>query len=77
MLGYDVLRRTLRSCAIGSTGVTSSVEDVPGGVRFRCLYLQCLASHGVCGTACFDPDVQVIMLLSEAGLWENFHASVC
>nr|XP_040024120.1 usherin isoform X2 [Gasterosteus aculeatus aculeatus] len=59
MLGYDVLRRTLRSCAIGSTGVTSSVEDVPGGVRFRCLYLQCLASHGVCGTACFDPDVQV------------------
>ncbi|XP_068431767.1 usherin [Clinocottus analis] len=59
MLGYDVLRRTLRSCAIGSTGVTSSVGEESGGVRFRCSYLQCPASHGVCGMSCFNPDIQV------------------
>nr|XP_046239587.1 usherin [Scatophagus argus] len=62
MLGYEILRRTLRSCAVGSTGVTSSVEEesaVAGGVRFRCSYLQCPASHGVCGTSCFHPDIQV------------------
>lgn len=64
MLGYEVLRRTLRSCAVGSTGVASSVGEESGGaggVRFRCSYLQCPASHGVCGTSCFPPDIQVIM----------------
>ncbi|XP_010791101.1 usherin [Notothenia coriiceps] len=57
MLGYDVLRRTLRSCAVTSTGVT--VGEGSGGVKFRCSYLQCPASHGVCGTSCFHPDTQV------------------
>ncbi|KAI4829884.1 hypothetical protein KUCAC02_001544, partial [Chaenocephalus aceratus] len=57
MLGYDVLRRTLRSCAVTSTGVTAG--EGSGGVKFRCSYLQCPASHGVCGTSCFHPDTQV------------------
>ncbi|XP_078016774.1 usherin [Epinephelus lanceolatus] len=60
MLGYAVLRRTLRSC--GSTGATSSVGEEAGGaggVRFRCSYLQCPAGHGVCGMSCFHPDIQV------------------
>ncbi|KAM7406312.1 hypothetical protein PAMP_000697 [Pampus punctatissimus] len=62
MLGYEVLRRTLRSCVSGSTGVTSSVGEESGGaggVRFTCSYLQCPATHGVCGTSCFHPDIQV------------------
>ncbi|XP_008295345.1 usherin-like, partial [Stegastes partitus] len=62
MLGYEVLRRTLRSCADGSTGGTSSLgeeSDVAGGLRFTCSYLQCPVSHGVCGTSCFNPDKQV------------------
>ncbi|XP_070762485.1 usherin [Enoplosus armatus] len=62
MLGYEVLRRTLRSCAVGSTGVTSSLGEESGGaggVRFTCSYLQCPATHGVCGTSCFNPDIQV------------------
>ncbi|XP_030271338.1 usherin [Sparus aurata] len=60
MLGYEVLRRTLRSCAVGSTGVTSYAgEESAGGVRFRCSYLQCPASHVVCGTSCFNLDIQV------------------
>ncbi|AWP01780.1 putative usherin-like [Scophthalmus maximus] len=62
MLGYEVLRRTLRSCASGSTGVTSSVggkSEGAGGLRFRCSYLQCPASHDVCGASCFHPDIQV------------------
>lgn len=63
MLGYEVLRRTLRSCANGPTGATTSVEEESEGavgLRFRCSYLQCPASHGVCGTSCFSPDIQVI-----------------
>ncbi|CAJ1048931.1 LOW QUALITY PROTEIN: usherin [Xyrichtys novacula] len=62
MLGYEVLRRTLRSCDIGSTGVTFSAGEESGGargVRFRCSYLQCPATHSVCGTSCFHPDMQV------------------
>ncbi|XP_070842368.1 usherin [Chaetodon trifascialis] len=62
MLGYEVLRRTLRSCAVGSTGVTSSLGEesaAAGPVKFRCSYLQCPASHAVCGTSCFHPDIQV------------------
>ncbi|XP_039982949.1 usherin [Xiphias gladius] len=62
MLGYEVLRRTLRSCAGGSTGVTSSVgeeSEGAGGLSFRCSYLQCPVSHGACGTSCFHPDKQV------------------
>uniref|UniRef100_A0A4W6FW95 Usherin n=1 Tax=Lates calcarifer TaxID=8187 RepID=A0A4W6FW95_LATCA len=62
MLGYEVLRRTLRSCANGPTGATTSVEEESEGavgLRFRCSYLQCPASHGVCGTSCFSPDIQV------------------
>uniref|UniRef100_A0A672FK37 Usher syndrome 2A (autosomal recessive, mild) n=1 Tax=Salarias fasciatus TaxID=181472 RepID=A0A672FK37_SALFA len=49
MLGYEVLRRTLRSCAAAPTRVTS----------FRCIYLQCPASHSVCGSSCFHPDTQI------------------
>ncbi|XP_075319241.1 usherin [Odontesthes bonariensis] len=62
MLGYEVLRRTLRSCADGLTGLTPPLgkeSDSAGGLRFRCSYLQCPASHGVCGTSCFSPDTQV------------------
>ncbi|XP_051795531.1 usherin [Acanthochromis polyacanthus] len=62
MLGYEVLRRTLRSCADGSTGGTSSLgeeSDGAGGLRFRCFYLQCPVGYGVCGTSCFNPDKQV------------------
>jgi len=62
MLGYDVLRRALRSCAAGSKGVTSSAGGESGGARLRCSYLQCPASHAVCGTSCFHPHIQVIML---------------
>lgn len=67
MLGFEVLRRTLRSCAGGSTGITSAMGEElngTGGLRFRCSYLQCPASHGVCSTSCFHPDIQVIMLPS-------------
>ncbi|XP_056269140.1 usherin isoform X3 [Pseudoliparis swirei] len=59
MLGYDVLRRALRSCAAGSKGVTSSAGGESGGARLRCSYLQCPASHAVCGTSCFHPHIQV------------------
>lgn len=61
MLGYEVLRRTLRSCASGSTGVTPYGGEESGGLRFRCSYLQCPLNHGVCGTSCFSPDIQVII----------------
>lgn len=63
MLGYEVLRRTLRSCGSGSSGVTATNEkesEIQGVVRFKCTYLQCTASHRVCGTSCFQPDIQVI-----------------
>ncbi|XP_069030560.1 usherin [Embiotoca jacksoni] len=62
MLGYEVLRRTLRSCAGGSTAITSLLgddSDGAGSLRLRCSYLQCPASDGVCGTSCFHPDIQV------------------
>ncbi|XP_071778073.2 usherin [Centroberyx gerrardi] len=63
MLGYEVLRRTLRSCGGGSAVVTTpSAEESGGGGgggRARCSYLQCPATHGVCGTSCFQPDTQV------------------
>uniref|UniRef100_A0A3P9BUF9 Usherin n=1 Tax=Maylandia zebra TaxID=106582 RepID=A0A3P9BUF9_9CICH len=62
MLGFEVLRRTVRSCAGGSTGITSAMGEElngTGGLRFRCSYLQCPASHGVCSTSCFHPDIQV------------------
>lgn len=75
MLGYEVLRRTLRSCAAGSIGVTSTAgEQSAGGdgLRFRCKYLQCPASHGVCGTSCSNPDLQVIMFLSSGtGIYDR------
>lgn len=90
MLGYEVLRRTLRSCAVGSTGLSSSVGEESGGagaVKFRCSYLQCPAGHGVCGMSCFPPDIQVIMfwsfdtffvshfVLYEVELWNNISSS--
>ncbi|XP_014832285.1 PREDICTED: usherin-like isoform X1 [Poecilia mexicana] len=58
MLGYEVLRRTLRSCTDRSTGVTPS-SDSGGGLRFKCSYLQCPAGHSVCGTSCFHPETQI------------------
>ncbi|XP_041646715.1 usherin [Cheilinus undulatus] len=57
MLGYEVLRRTLRSCAVMSSAGEES--GGAGGVRFRCSYLQCPATYGVCGTSCFHPESQV------------------
>ncbi|KAM9860567.1 LOW QUALITY PROTEIN: usherin [Aulostomus maculatus] len=62
MLGYEVLRHTLRSCVGGPAGVRSSVggESGDAGVaQLRCSYLQCPATHSVCGTSCFHPDEQV------------------
>ncbi|KAM6942982.1 usherin [Xenentodon cancila] len=60
MLGYEVLRRTLRSCNKGSTGQMQALEsNSPDGSRLRCSYLQCPPGHGVCGTSCFQPDIQV------------------
>ncbi|KAF6731117.1 Usherin, partial [Oryzias melastigma] len=62
MLGYEVLRRTLRSCAQGATRVTPSSGrhlNNAGVSRFRCSYLQCPLNHDVCVTSCFDPDTQV------------------
>ncbi|KAM3624776.1 uncharacterized protein V6R79_001428 [Siganus canaliculatus] len=62
MLGYEILRRTLRPCSSRSMGVASSVggdSGGAGGVRFRCSYLQCPAAHSVCGMSCFNPDNQV------------------
>ncbi|KAM9408306.1 LOW QUALITY PROTEIN: usherin [Pholidichthys leucotaenia] len=62
MLGYEVLRRTLRLCSDGSTGVTLSLEEESAGLdslRYRCSYLQCPAAHGVCGTSCLHPDIQI------------------
>uniref|UniRef100_A0A3B5M4G7 Usher syndrome 2A (autosomal recessive, mild) n=1 Tax=Xiphophorus couchianus TaxID=32473 RepID=A0A3B5M4G7_9TELE len=58
MLGYEVLRRTLRSCTDRSTGVTPS-SDSAGGLRFKCSYLQCPVGHSVCGTSCFHPETQI------------------
>uniref|UniRef100_A0A1A7W9R6 Usher syndrome 2A (Autosomal recessive, mild) n=3 Tax=Nothobranchiidae TaxID=405002 RepID=A0A1A7W9R6_9TELE len=62
MLGYEVLRRTLRPCTDGSTGIKLSSgtdSDSTGGLRFECSYLQCPVGHSVCGTSCFHPDQQV------------------
>uniref|UniRef100_A0A3B5QN66 Usherin n=1 Tax=Xiphophorus maculatus TaxID=8083 RepID=A0A3B5QN66_XIPMA len=58
MLGYEVLRRTLRSCTDRSTGVTPS-SDSAGGLRFKCSYLVCPVGHSVCGTSCFHPETQI------------------
>ncbi|TWW67416.1 Usherin Usher syndrome type IIa protein [Takifugu flavidus] len=60
MLGYEILRRTLRSCAPGSAVITSSLgEGSVGGLGSRCSYLECPATHGVCGMSCFHTDTQV------------------
>lgn len=62
MLGYEILRRTLRSCAPGLTAIASSLgEDSAGGLMLRCSYLQCPAAYGVCEVSCFHIDTQVIM----------------
>ncbi|MEQ2217852.1 hypothetical protein XENOCAPTIV_024468 [Xenoophorus captivus] len=58
MLGYEVLRRTLRSCTDGSTGVAPSSYSAHG-LRFKCFYLQCPVGHSVCGTSCFHPETQI------------------
>lgn len=71
MLGYEVLRWTLRSCSPGSALITSSSgEDSGGGLMLRCSYLECPAAHGVCGMSCFHADAQVILFWS-------FHTHVC
>lgn len=63
MLGYEILRRTLRSCGPRSTVIASSLgEDSEGGLMLRCSYLQCPAAYGVCEVSCFDIDTQVIMI---------------
>lgn len=77
MLGYEVLRRTLRSCAQGATRVTPSSGrhlNNAGVSRFRCSYLQCPLNHDVCVTSCFDPDTQVniFILCSFVTLCETF-----
>ncbi|KAM3876945.1 usherin [Diretmus argenteus] len=62
MLGYEVLRRTLKSCGGGSAGVTTPLREESGGGgggKVRCSYLECPTTHGVCGASCFQPDVQV------------------
>ncbi|XP_047436500.1 usherin [Mugil cephalus] len=59
MLGYEVLRRTLRSCTGGATSSLGEESDGVRGLRLRCSYQQCPVGHGVCGTSCFHPDAQV------------------
>nr|XP_061796460.1 usherin-like [Nerophis lumbriciformis] len=62
MKGYEVLRRTFRSCVSRSAGHTAHVwkksEDGSSGI-FTCSYLQCPSAHHMCGTSCFHPDKQV------------------
>lgn len=62
MLGYEVLRRTRRSCAVGSPvgGESAGV----GRERLRCTYVQCPAGLRVCGTSCYHPDSQVSVFSS-------------
>lgn len=63
MLGYEILRRTLRSCGPRLTVIASSLgEDSEGGLMLRCSYLQCPAAYGVCEVSCFHIDTQVIMV---------------
>ncbi|XP_051920397.1 usherin isoform X1 [Hippocampus zosterae] len=62
MLGYDVLRRTFGACGSRSAGVTPDerkASEDGGSIIFSCSFLQCPASHRVCGTSCFQPDQQV------------------
>ncbi|XP_072320975.1 usherin [Eucyclogobius newberryi] len=54
MLGYEVLRRTIRTCGIGS-----EESEMAVGSRFTCTYIQCPAAHAVCGASCFHPDTEV------------------
>ncbi|XP_055085949.1 usherin [Periophthalmus magnuspinnatus] len=54
MLGYEVLRRTIRSCGSGS-----EESEKPVGSGFTCTYIQCPAAHAVCGASCFHPDTEV------------------
>ncbi|XP_068172657.1 usherin isoform X1 [Antennarius striatus] len=56
MLGYEILRRLVRSCDIG---LSYGESQGTGGGRFRCSYMECPVGHGVCGTSCFHPDIQV------------------
>lgn len=71
MLGYEILRRTQRSCAPGSAVIMSSLGDGSlDGLGSRCSYLECPATHSVCGTSCFHTDTQVILFWS-------FHTIVC
>ncbi|XP_015250616.1 PREDICTED: usherin-like [Cyprinodon variegatus] len=56
MLGYKVLRRTLRSCTDGSMGSSSASAH---GLKFKCSYLECPVGNSVCGTSCFHPESQV------------------
>ncbi|XP_035991625.1 usherin [Fundulus heteroclitus] len=58
MLGYEVLRRTLRSCSDESTGVTPSSDGALGST-LKCSYLECPAGQSVCGTSCFHPETQI------------------
>lgn len=57
MLGYEILRRTRRSCAVGSP--VGGESAVVGQETLRCTYVQCPAGLGVCGTTCYHPDSQV------------------
>lgn len=70
MLGYEILRWTLRSCAVGekSAGV--------GEEKLRCSYVQCPAGHGVCGTSCFHPDAQVTCVFGRLPPFSSFIVSL-
>ncbi|KAM6979899.1 usherin [Aplochiton taeniatus] len=51
LLGYELLRRTLKPCGVATPG--------PTGSEVVCTYLQCSVLQGVCGRTCYQPDTQV------------------
>lgn len=82
MLGYDVLKRTFGACGSRSEGVTPDVRKASGdggSIIFGCSFLQCPATHRVCGTSCFQPDQQVIRArcILFCSSWKRFCFSFC
>ncbi|KAM4602923.1 usherin [Polymixia lowei] len=68
MIGYEVLRRTLRSCAGGSARVMTPVGE-------ECSYLECPVAHGMCGTSCLQPDTQINLSSAFAAILVSLNAS--